>query len=155
MKRLMLILTFFNTIVSLAQCDETPNINASILEFVDNSMGKKIGRGECWDLAKGALDYAEAKLVDVYEFGRLLDKDECIYPGDIIQFENVKTEISNNGWTSYQSFPHHTAIIYEVTTQTDLILAHQNVDGKRKVVTSQFISSSVIEGDLKIYRPIN
>jgi hypothetical protein len=84
-----------------------------------------------------------------------LDKDECIYPGDIIQFENVKTEISNNGWTSYQSFPHHTAIIYEVTSQTDLILAHQNVDGKRKVVTSQFISSSVIEGDLKIYRPIN
>jgi hypothetical protein len=155
MKNLFLILSFLISNAMRAQCDEVPLINKSILEYVDNSIGKKIGRGECWDLAKGALDFSEGKLVDVYVFGRLLEKGECIFPGDIMQFENVKTEINNNGLTSFQSFPHHTAIVYEVNSQTDLILAHQNVDGKKKVVTSQFISTSVIEGDLKIYRPIN
>jgi hypothetical protein len=155
MKNLLSIFILVNSTFLYSQCEELIPINNSIIEFVDNSMGEKIGRGECWDLAKEALDYAEATLIDAYVFGRLLDKNECIYPGDILQFENIKTELVEGGLTTFQNFPHHTAIVYETTSQNEIILAHQNVDGKRKVTTSKFIFSSVIEGELKVYRPID
>lgn len=58
-------------------------------------MGKKVDRGECWDLAAGALAYSGAyfdrsskKTVTIY--GRLLNyKKEEVMAGDLIQFENV------------------------------------------------------------------
>jgi hypothetical protein len=155
MKNILAFFMFFKASITFSQCEEAFPINNSIMEFIELNMGKKIGRGECWDVAKGALDFAEATLVDVYEFGRLLEKNECIYPGDIIQFENVKTELSEEGVINYQNFPHHTAIVYETTTQDDIVLAHQNVDGKRKLTTSKFVFSSVTEGELKVYRPID
>jgi hypothetical protein len=147
MKNILVLAVVINVYDAFSQCEEKFPINNSIIEFLDLNMGKKIGRGECWDVAVAALNFADAKLMGSYGFGRELEKDECIYPGDIIQFENVKTEMGEDA-------PHHTAIVYETTNQDEITLAHQNVNGKRKITTTKFVLSSVTEGELKIYRPV-
>lgn len=69
-------------------------------------MGKKVGKGECWDLAAGALNEVSAKWESPYEFGNEInDKNEIVFPGDIIQFEGVKLVYPSKSWKSSQNTP--------------------------------------------------
>lgn len=150
------IFLFFLFISSLAftQCDGIPPLNKEILTFVKSKMKKKVGTGECWDLAKFALDEVGAKWDGELVYGRKLSPDECIYPGDIIQFEKIKVKYKKGNQTFTESMPHHTAIVYEMTSQDEVTLAHQNTDytGK-KVGTSSLRFSTIISGKYYIYRP--
>ena len=64
---------------------ELPELNKKVIEYVNKNMQKKVGRGECWDLAAGALAYSNAyfdrsskKTVTIY--GRELNpKNESEY----------------------------------------------------------------------------
>jgi hypothetical protein len=155
MKNILLIsLLFFSLSVS-AQCDSVSEINVQIIELVGKKIGKKVGRGECWDLAKYVLDETYAAWDGMYKFGRILKKGECIMPGDIIQFEKLKTETLNNGVKSTEMFPHHTAIVYDVRSEDEIVLVHQNTGytGK-KVGTSMFRFSTITTGRYMIYRPV-
>ncbi|MCP4459800.1 MAG: hypothetical protein GY816_17515 [Cytophagales bacterium] len=153
---LVLILCSFNFKTGI------PELNTKILEYLDTVMGKKVDRGECWDLAAGALAYSGAyfdrsskRTINVY--GRLVDPGrEEIFPGDLIQFEKVKVQWTKRYTTFNESMEHHTAIVYEVNGPGDFQIAHQNTQHTgRKVGVSNFRLDRVIKGKVMIYRPIS
>jgi hypothetical protein len=126
-------------------------VNNKVLEYVDINMGKKVDRGQCWDLAKYALDYAGADWISPYNFGEKINyKNSQIYPGDIIQFENVKLTFKNG----YANYPHHTAVVYKVKESRKFIIAHQNSNGIKKVHTQELDLNKLSKGKVIFYRPI-
>lgn len=140
---------------SFPECDSIPPLNKGVLDFVNAHIHKKVGRGECWDVAAEALNSVQANWDQRYAFGTKVDyKKECIYPGDIIQFENVKVVIKEGTTTDTGVYPHHTAIIYEVKGKGKYTLAHQNTpfSGKR-VGLSELDLANVVKGKITIYRP--
>ncbi len=129
------------------------NINDKVLKYVDKVMGKKVGRGECWDLAQEILDYYSADWIRTLEFGVRLDPEkDKILPGDIVQMRSVKLQYGRT--TEYFGRPKHTAIIYKVIAKGDYILAHQNVAGKRYVLKGKFNLNHMKSGTIKFFRPI-
>lgn len=142
--------------IKVTACDSIPPLNQLVLAFVTPQIKKRVGRGECWDLADYALRSVEAKWDGRYQYGMLLDpKSDCVYAGDIIQFEGVKTMYKDGTRTEVQEFQHHTAIIYEVKGDGRFVLAHQNTPfSGRKVGLSRLDLSHVVRGRYKIYRPV-
>ena len=143
--------------------EKLPDLNAKVIEYVNKNMGKKVDRGECWDLAAGALAYSNAyfdrtsmKTITIY--GRLLNpkKDE-ILPGDMIQFKKVKMKWQEGNYT-YESalgMPDHTAIVCKVNGTGDYELAHQNTGSwGKKVGVNNFRLDRVTGGSMKFYRPV-
>ncbi len=155
MKNIFLTCFIFISSSVIAQCDSISAINSQIIELAGKKLGKKVDRGECWDLAKYVLDETGATWDGMYTFGRALKKGECIMPGDIIQFEKLKTVSLTNGVKSTELFPHHTAIIFEVKNPDEIVLIHQNTGytGK-KVGKSTFKFSTITTGKYTIYRPV-
>lgn len=140
---------------------ELPDLNTKIITYVDSVMGKKVDRGECWDLAAGALAYSGAyfdrssmKTVTVY--GRKINpKKEDILPGDLIQFENVEMKWTEGNKSFSSSMGQHTAIVYKINAPGDFEMAHQNTsDWGKKVGVSNFNLNHVTKGKVMIYRPI-
>jgi hypothetical protein len=134
--------------------DSIPAMNKQIIEFVKTKIKKKVGTGECWDLASEALHSVNAKWDMQYKFGKEIDyKKEAIYPGDIIQFENVVLNYEKDGKKFIEKMSHHTAIIFEVTDKTNFTIAHQNngYSGK-KVGISPLDLTTLTKGKFKIYR---
>jgi hypothetical protein len=136
-------------------CDTIPELNRKIIEQVRQQIGKTVARGECWDLAALVLNQNGAKWDKRYEFGRRVDPEkECVYPGDIIQFEGVKIKYSKGNTVFTETMEHHTAVINEVTAKGVFILAHQNTGTSgRKVGLSGLDLSTIIKGSYQIYRP--
>jgi hypothetical protein len=121
-------------------------------------MGTTVGSGECWDLAQQALDMNLAEWSRPTSFGRPLNPEtDEIKAGDIIQFRSVKiTEHLPGGVTRWETLgtPDHTAIIYRVLGKKRYTLAHQNIGGKRSVMTSDINLAKVTGGKYRIYRPV-
>jgi hypothetical protein len=138
-----------------ATSDSLPELNQKIMTFVDSKMKKKVGRGECWDLAAFALNEAGANWNGKLKFGRLLDpKTETIIPGDIIQFEGVKIKFEKEGMKYKQTFAHHTGIIYAVNSQLQFVIANQNTSQHGKKVSLTTVNlGDVTSGRYFIYRP--
>ena len=139
---------------------ELPDVNRKIVEYVDTVIGKKVGRGECWDLASAAMNHADAFLdrssqETIYVFGKEIDPDKVkVLPGDIIQFENVRMEYARGNAVYTETMLHHTAIVYELLGQNYFKLAHQNTSfSGKKVGISEFALADVKKGDVIIYRP--
>jgi len=138
-------------------CDSIPPINKNIIALVKSKIGKKVGKGECWDLAADALNSVGAKWDGNYGFGKEVNyKKDCIYPGDIIQFEGVilKYEIDKKQYI--EKMAHHTAIIYEVKGKDEFVIADQN-NGRtgRKVGLGALDIKTITKGKFKIFRPTN
>ncbi len=133
-----------------------PELNKKIVMYVHLQLGKKVGRGECWDLASQALNNAGASWDGAYGFGRVLNvKKDSIYPGDIIQFNKVKTSRKENDQLIKGSYPIHTAVVYQVVGNGVLKMAEQNTsEFGRKVGVSVFDTKSVVSGKVTFYRPI-
>lgn len=135
-------------------CDSTPTLNKKIIEYVTANLNKKVGRGECWDLAAQALNTHHARWDRNLNYGSRVDyKSECIYPGDVIQFERVYLEEKVDGGTFKSEIPHHTAIIYEVKSPGEFIIAHQNYNNKKRVVLTPVNMNNIKRGKAMIYRP--
>ena len=137
-------------------CDEVPVLNQQIVEFVNTKIKKRVGRGECWDLAFEALNSIDAQWDGKYKYGKeVFYKSECIYPGDLIQFERVKIKYEKDGVVYRGDMAHHTAIVHEVKGEGIFVLAHQNTafSGK-KVGLSDLDVKNISRGKFKIYRPI-
>ena len=156
MKYLLILLPF----ISFSQ-ETLPPLNAKVVEYVNSVRGKRVDRGECWDLAFRALEYSDSyfdrsskKTVNIY--GRLVDPEkEKVLPGDLMQFEGVKLQWKI-GYTTYTAqMQHHTAIVHSVNGPGDYQIAHQNTQqwGK-KVDINQFKMDRVTKGKIFIYRPI-
>jgi len=137
-------------------CSDVPSLNQRILDYVNRHMGRKVGRGECWDLAADALNTYGARWDGRYGFGREVDpRKECIYPGDIVQFRHVVIVEQLDGGTRTQTMPQHTAIVHEVFKPGVYKIAHQNnaFSGK-KVGLSLLDLSEVRKGKITFYRPV-
>lgn len=129
---------------------QTPPTNKKVLEYCEQQMNKKVDRGECWDLARFALDHADADWKSPYDFGDKVNfKKDKIYPGDIIQFENVKLTFKNG----YATYPHHTAVVYKVLSDRKYLIAHQNFAGKKKVHTWELDLNFLSKGKIQFFRP--
>jgi CHAP domain len=142
---LFLSILAFNT--AGAQSD---SVSGKILSFCDLHKGKKVGKGECWDLAKEALNASGATWTAPYEFGKELKKKDPVKPGDIIQFEKVTVEYPNGSW---KELPHHTAIVYSVVSPGKYVMAEQNANGKRFVTISEIDLNYVKKGKYTVFRP--
>ena len=135
-------------------CDSIPPLNKQILSYVKGNLKKKVGRGECWDLAAEPLRAYHAKWDGRLAYGKLLDyKSECIYPGDIMQFDKVMIETIHPGGRLTEEMPHHTAIVYEVHGTGKFTIAHQNYNNQRKVILTDLNMANVKRGKVMIYRP--
>ena len=132
-----------------------PVINQRVLEFVNAHMGERVDRGECWDLAAFALNDAGAKWNGKLQYGRLLDPGkEPVLPGDIIQLEGVEFKWHEGDATNVITMPHHTAIVYEVKSSGNYVVAHQNMQGiGRKVGLGTIVLEHRSKGKIMIYRP--
>lgn len=125
-------------------------LNAKIIEYVDANKGKLVGSGECWDLAKAALDHAGAKWKAPFDFGKKINyTSEKVMPGDIIHFKNVAFSFENGKGT----YPEHTAIIYKVTKQGEWQLAQQNYNEQRFITIDDFNLAWKKSGTIDIFRP--
>jgi hypothetical protein len=134
-----------------------PKLNQKVVEFAKARKGKKVGNGECWTLADLALKNAAAKRpgrdgLAVYAFGRKLGAKETLLPGDILQFEKaVFIHRDETSWSG-QSFPRHTAIVYQVSG-SKVTLLHQNLGGKRTVQMTTLDLADRTEGTVTRFRP--
>jgi hypothetical protein len=131
-------------------------MNAYIIKYVNTVIGQKVGRGECWDLAHDALESVNAHWNHQYEFGQEVDPvHDTIYPGDIIQFEKVTIKYQKDNSIITESYPHHTAIIYEVKSPGVYRIAHQNngTSGRKVGVTSLKLADKK-SGKITFFRPI-
>lgn len=72
---LLISLTLFpkQNICTSVRCDSTPELNKKIVDFVNANMNKKVGRGECWDLAAQALNTNHAKWDRKLNYGTRVD----------------------------------------------------------------------------------
>ncbi len=136
--------------------DSIPAVNRRIVEYVQAHMGKKVDRGECWDLAAGALNTAGASWDGFYGFGKVVDwRKEEILPGDIIQFDGVTVEERTETSMQRNSFGKHTAVVMVVQERGAYTIAHQNFgEAGRKVSTLGLRMADVRGGKLVFYRPV-
>ena len=146
----------FNSEAIQQNCIDIPEPNKKIIEYVNTKIKKKVGRGECWDLAAEALKLVNAEWDGQYVYGREVNyQTECVFPGDIMQFEGVKIQYTKDGATFKEKMAHHTAIIYEVKGKGDYLLAHQNTSfSGKKVGISPLNLAHIKKGKFKIYRPV-
>lgn len=136
--------------------DSIPELNRLVVEYVESVMGTQVDRGECWDLAYRALNRAGASWDGHYKYGKPVSyKEEAVYPGDIIHFENAVITHTEGFTTSTQTMEQHTAIILTVYAVGVYELAHQNTSfSARKVGTSPIDLGGLVKGSVIIYRPI-
>ena len=134
--------------------DTLPELNQKIISFVDSKMKKKVGRGECWDLAAEALNANGAKWNGKFKYGRQLTPGERILPGDLIQFEGVKIKYESSTEKYIHILKHHTGIIYTVKGDMQFDMANQNTEQHGRKVGLTFVDlEKIISGKYFIYRP--
>ena len=140
---------------AVINCDSTPALNQDIIAYVNKHIKRTVGRGECWDLAAEPLNELGATWDKNYDYGMKVNyKTDCIYPGDIIQFEGVLIKTKKGNMTITSVMDHHTAIVYEVKDVGKYIIAHQNTnDFGRKVGLSELDLANIQKGRFTIYRP--
>jgi hypothetical protein len=141
---------------SLIVQGQSPELNQKIVDYVTSQIGKKVDRGECWDLAYQALMQNNCEWDGRYAFGNKLNpKTDSIYPGDIMQFENVTIKYKEKNILYQESYPHHTAIIYQVIGKGYYKIAHQNFEKTgKKVGISKLRLADKTSGSIMFYRPV-
>jgi hypothetical protein len=145
----------FGSLQITQEKDTIPEINQKIVAYAKTKINKKVGRGECWDLASEALQMVDAKWDMNYKFGKEINyKKEAVLPGDIIQLEGVILNYEMKGMKYTEKMSHHTAIIYEVKSSDNFMIAHQNNGfSGRKVGVSALDLTTLTKGKFTIYRP--
>ena len=125
-------------------------IQREVVSFAADNIGKRIGRGECWDLADQALRAAGAEPPKGYTFGDRIPLNE-IQPGDILQFTSARFD--EPGYWTIMGMPNHTAVVHAVGDTRAFIL-QQNFDGKRYVTTYDLNLNNQTSGQIEAFRPI-
>lgn len=145
--------------LSFAQ-SEIPDLNRKVVNYVKSVVGQQVDRGECWDLANQALTQSGAKFdrstkTSIYDFGQPVNpKKDQIFPGDIVQFDDVELEYKRGDVIYKEQMGHHTAIVVKVYEPGAFQLAHQNTSfSGKKVGVSDFTLAHVKKGQIKFFRP--
>jgi hypothetical protein len=133
-----------------------PPANEKVLVFVRSVIGKKVDRGECWDLANAALTYANAEWTFPTTYGKPINyPKERLLPGDLMQIKGVTMESKTDTSVVRWRMQEHTAIVYDVLEGggSQIKVAEQNVNKVRKVVISSWDLNWVVSGKIQYYRP--
>lgn len=130
------------------------SVGESVAAFAEAHMGRKVGRGECWDLAQYALDKAGARWDGRYRFGDPVHAADA-RRGDIVQFEHVLVERRTPNRIEQERMGPHTAVVLVVEGPGRYVLAHQNF-GKagRKVSRYTLVMDDVRKGTISFFRPV-
>lgn len=178
-RMLLLITALLGMVASSAAQPQTTS--DKVVKFCKDHLGKKVGEGECVNLAEAALKYAGAKPRTAFKespnngdfvWGELVYtleiKDNSqketkvakmsIQPGDVIQFRDARFKGRNlRGFPIYETAcPHHTSIVLAVKKEKNVLtVLEQNVNGKRMVVESAYRLTDLKTGWLRIYRPVS
>lgn len=157
MKHLLLLTAFiFCNLLVNAQDSLTkiPELNQKMLDFVNKNKGKKVDRGECWDLVAKPLNDNGAKWDGEYKFGIKVDyKKDKIYPGDIIQFEKVLIKYKEGNAAYTINLEHHTAVVYEVLGKGHYKVAEQNTEKGKIVTIGDLNLNYMTKGKVQFFRP--
>jgi hypothetical protein len=143
------------TVSFRSDCDNAPDLNRRIQAFVKSSLGKKIGRGECWDLAAEALNSTGAKWDGQFGFGKPIDpRKDCVFPGDVIQFRNVRVTYRKGNTFYEEEMDQHTALVYEVKEKGKYVVAEQNTSRLgRRVGLNDLELENIRKGRTQFFRP--
>ncbi len=154
MKYLLIALTFLCASATFQKDEALPPTNQKVVDYVNTVIGKKVGAGECWDLANEALTYAKAKWTFPTTFGKAFDykKTPCL-PGDLVQLSNVTIETRNGNSISRITMEKHTVIVYSVGEEGKIKVAEQNFNNIRKIVINEWDLDDIKKGKLQFYRP--
>jgi hypothetical protein len=137
-------------------CDDVPALNRRVHSFVKTQLGKRVGRGECWDLAAQALTSAGAKWDGGFQFGKPVNpQKECVYPGDIIQYTGVRVHYQKGNTYYEEEMDQHTAMVYQVVAKGSFVVAEQNTSRLgRRVGLSDLDLANVSRGRVEFFRPV-
>lgn len=135
-----------------------------VANWCEVKLGKTVGDGECWTLARDALSrgcggHAFVSTATVHgaeiEYRRddqIIRKIENVKRGDILQFKKCLFE-NSNGWCTYGD-PDHTAIVVSVRND-EINVLHQNVNGVKVVAKGIINLKELQKGEIWIYRPVD
>jgi len=126
---------------------DSKTVADKIIEFSMKNLNKKVGTGECWDLASEALNNANADWSSPFNFGTKVDINKA-QRADILQFTDIKIEFEFGS----MSFPQHTAIVYKANKKL-ITLLHQNFNNKRAVDTITINLRDIKNGKIEAFRP--
>lgn len=135
---------------------QIPALNQTIVEYVKSVIGKRVDRGECWDLAKQALEKANASWDGHYVYGKEINPlKDSVYPGDLIHFKKVVLKYKKDNAIYTESYPQHTAIVYRVIGPGEFEIAHQNTQFSGKKVSLSILRlEDRTSGTWHFYRPV-
>ncbi len=153
---LFVFITFSSLIFSstIENNDSLPKINRKIISFVNANLNKKVGDGQCWALAAEALNAVNATWDHHFKFGREIQYGkEQVFPGDIIQFNDVTIKYRQNNSLVIERYLLHTAIIYQVKKDGTFIIANQNVNNVLALKLTELNLNAVIRGKYTVFRP--
>ena len=131
-------------------------VGEEVAAFAEASMNKKVGRGECWDLAQFALNKAGATWDGSYGFGTPVHwRTGPVLRGDIVQFDKVLIERRTERSMEQVTMGPHTAIVIEVLEKGRYVIAHQNFGpAGRKVSPYDLVMADVKKGTITFFRPV-
>jgi hypothetical protein len=141
----------FFSVNGSAQSQVSVDVGESIVAYAMSKEGKKVKRGECWDLVAEALDDAGADWARPDNFGESVQwQNEDLLPGDIIEFRNVKIKSPDR----YSlEMPQHFAIVVNQLGAKQYRILHQNYNGKKRVSQFDIDLNYMTSGRVKVYRP--
>jgi len=139
-------------------------VSQQVLVWAQGQLGKRIGKGECWDLAERALDHAGAQTSNDlgpveedtdYVWGDPVDDVKDVEPGFILQLRDhvvttithTKYTFSDGSWeestnTETIERPHHTAIVSGKLDASGAVRTlEQNVEPGGKVVQNKTLNT--------------
>lgn len=143
------------TIEELSQASR--QYGSKVLAFCRNNFGKKIDRGECWDVARRALEYAGARGVRRFNYGQEISIEQ-LKPGDIVQFYNCVFSGPHDdpryvSYTKKVGIPDHTAVV-EALKFPVLHLLDQNSGGRRHIGRNEANLDHLQQGTVRYWRAL-
>jgi Ca2+-binding RTX toxin-like protein len=168
---------FRNPGQSGAPTTDPSSLAAAVLAYVESHLGTAVGDGQCGTLAvmaeqaAGAMpwnqlgptgptaDYVWGSLV-LEEAGSagggqaVAGSYAAVQPGDVVQFSNADFVLNTPTYNSYQSFPHHTAIIEAYLGNGQFSVLQQNVNGNMTVQRGVIDFTQLTSGTVWVYQPV-
>jgi hypothetical protein len=139
----------------------------NVARWAEAKMNQQVGDGECWTLAKQAIEQGTqgAAMSSIgYIHGDLIYQQiatqrglvrEEIRRGDIMQFTEAKFESRSPAGMSYASAgnPGHTSVVSGVSGNV-IYVVHQNSGGVKRVQQGTYTLEDMVAGEVKVYRVV-
>jgi hypothetical protein len=148
--------------------------SARLVQFCRSYLGRRLGNGECSEVAVYGLPAAGAELDFDNPWGRFVcqytavdgrptvqvpssqkSRKPDVRPGDLIQYEGVLFESYPETGYSFREYPHHTSVVERVSSDgLTLIMLEQNVMGAKYVQRTRLFLPEMTAGTMRVTRPI-